>query len=120
MALVKGPHRRNQANRAALPARLPRLADRMVRAFRFNLNALASLTLLPAHPNLIVTRTFSKAYALAGLRVLLAHQPRNDSVEPLGQGRERAVLSRPLPVAAVRARGRRCTRHLRLPNSHTE
>ena len=29
----------------------------------------SALTLLPAHPNLIVTRTFSKAYALAGLRV---------------------------------------------------
>ncbi len=32
-------------------------------------------SLLPAHPNLVVTRTFSKGYALAGLRVgyLLAH-----------------------------------------------
>jgi len=29
----------------------------------------SALRLLPRHPNLIVTRTFSKAYALAGLRV---------------------------------------------------
>jgi len=29
----------------------------------------SALSLLPAHPNLVVTRTFSKAYALAGLRV---------------------------------------------------
>ena len=29
----------------------------------------SALSLLPRHPNLIVTRTFSKAYALAGLRV---------------------------------------------------
>jgi histidinol-phosphate aminotransferase len=29
----------------------------------------SALALLPAHPNLVVTRTFSKAYALAGLRV---------------------------------------------------
>jgi histidinol-phosphate aminotransferase len=29
----------------------------------------SALPLLPAHPNLAVTRTFSKAYALAGLRV---------------------------------------------------
>jgi histidinol-phosphate aminotransferase len=35
----------------------------------------SALPLLPAHPNLVVTRTFSKAYALAGLRVgyLVAH-----------------------------------------------
>ncbi|MCC7248636.1 MAG: histidinol-phosphate transaminase [Lysobacter sp.] len=29
----------------------------------------SALALLPQHPNLVVTRTFSKAYALAGLRV---------------------------------------------------
>lgn len=29
----------------------------------------SALSLLPRHPNLVVTRTFSKAYALAGLRV---------------------------------------------------
>lgn len=29
----------------------------------------SALPLLPTHPNLVVTRTFSKAYALAGLRV---------------------------------------------------
>ena len=29
----------------------------------------SALPLLPVHPNLVVTRTFSKAYALAGLRV---------------------------------------------------
>jgi histidinol-phosphate aminotransferase len=29
----------------------------------------SALALLPGHPNLVVTRTFSKAYALAGLRV---------------------------------------------------
>lgn len=29
----------------------------------------SALALLPAHPNLVVTRTFSKAYALAGLRI---------------------------------------------------
>ena len=29
----------------------------------------SALTLLPRHPNLIVTRTFSQAYALAGLRI---------------------------------------------------
>ena len=29
----------------------------------------SALALQPAHPNLVVTRTFSKAYALAGLRV---------------------------------------------------
>jgi histidinol-phosphate aminotransferase len=35
----------------------------------------SALPLLPRHPNLIVTRTFSKAYALAGLRIgyLIAH-----------------------------------------------
>jgi histidinol-phosphate aminotransferase len=35
----------------------------------------SALALLPAHPNLVVTRTFSKAYGLAGLRVgyLAAH-----------------------------------------------
>ncbi|WP_147653700.1 histidinol-phosphate transaminase [Vulcaniibacterium gelatinicum] len=35
----------------------------------------SALALLPRHPNLVVTRTFSKAYALAGLRVgyALAH-----------------------------------------------
>ena len=29
----------------------------------------SALRLLPAHPNVVVTRTFSKAYALAGLRI---------------------------------------------------
>ncbi|MDQ2703019.1 MAG: histidinol-phosphate transaminase [Pseudomonadota bacterium] len=29
----------------------------------------SALSLLPSHPNLVVTRTFSKAYALAGLRI---------------------------------------------------
>lgn len=29
----------------------------------------SALSMLPAHPNLVVTRTFSKAYGLAGLRV---------------------------------------------------
>ena len=29
----------------------------------------SALALLPGHPNLVVTRTFSKAYALAGLRI---------------------------------------------------
>jgi histidinol-phosphate aminotransferase len=29
----------------------------------------SALSLLPRHPNLVVTRTFSKAYALAGLRI---------------------------------------------------
>lgn len=37
----------------------------------------SALSLLATHPNLIVTRTFSKAYALAGLRVAyaVAHAP---------------------------------------------
>ena len=58
---------------AAFMTRLPRdvlvVVDEAYAQFNDAVDYGSALLLLHAHPNLIVTRTFSKAYALAGLRV---------------------------------------------------
>jgi histidinol-phosphate aminotransferase len=58
---------------AAFLGRIPRevlvVVDEAYAEFADAPDYASALGLLPAHPNLIVTRTFSKAYALAGLRV---------------------------------------------------
>lgn len=52
-----------------VPASVPVLLDEAYIDFVEMDDAVRSLELLAAHPNLVVLRTFSKAYGLAGLRV---------------------------------------------------
>ncbi len=66
---------------AAFMARVPSdvivVVDEAYAEFADAPDYVSALPLLAAHPNLVVTRTFSKAYALAGLRVgfAAAHTP---------------------------------------------
>jgi histidinol-phosphate aminotransferase len=64
----------------------------------------SALALMEAHPNLIVTRTFSKAYGLAGLRVgyLVAHP---DAVAVLERVRESFNVNLPGLAACEAALG---------------
>jgi histidinol-phosphate aminotransferase len=73
-----------------------------------------ALRLLPRHPNLIVTRTFSKAYALAGLRVgyaigaapvaaILERLRESFNVNSLALAAAEAALGDAAHVAQVRA-----------------
>jgi histidinol-phosphate aminotransferase len=75
----------------------------------------SAVALLPGHPNLIVTRTFSKAYALAGLRVgyALAHPGliavmervrESFNVNNVGLAAATAALADQQHVASVRER----------------
>lgn len=54
---------------ACVPATTLVVVDEAYHEFVDDPALTSALRLLPRHPNLIVTRTFSKAYALAGLRV---------------------------------------------------
>lgn len=54
---------------ARVPADVVVVVDEAYAEFTDAPDYASALPLLPAHPNLVVTRTFSKAYALAGLRV---------------------------------------------------
>ncbi|MFD3744739.1 aminotransferase class I/II-fold pyridoxal phosphate-dependent enzyme [Nocardia sp. NPDC058633] len=54
---------------AAIPQRVPVLLDEAYVEFLAPTDRLDIHTLLRRHPNLIVLRTFSKAYGLAGLRI---------------------------------------------------
>lgn len=60
---------------AKVPAHVVVVVDEAYAEFVDAPDWASALALLPRHPNLLVTRTFSKAYALAGLRVgyALAH-----------------------------------------------
>lgn len=63
-----------------------------------------SMALLKGHPNLILTRTFSKAYGLAGLRVGYG-MARPEIWEPLYTVREPFSVNLPAQAAAVAALG---------------
>jgi histidinol-phosphate aminotransferase len=54
---------------ASIPARTLIVVDEAYREYVTAPHSSSALRLLARHPNLIVTRTFSKAYALAGLRI---------------------------------------------------
>lgn len=54
---------------AAVPAHVVVVVDEAYAEMADAPDYASALSLLPAHRNLVVTRTFSKAYALAGLRV---------------------------------------------------
>lgn len=60
---------------AAVPEHVLVVVDEAYGEYMEAAGLVSARTLLAAHPNLVVTRTFSKAYALAGLRVgyLMAH-----------------------------------------------
>lgn len=64
----------------------------------------SALSLLPEHPNLVVTRTFSKAYALAGVRVgyAIAHP---DCIAVMERVRESFNVNAPGLAAAEAALG---------------
>jgi histidinol-phosphate aminotransferase len=54
---------------AQLPRDLLVIVDEAYHQFASDPDAIAAMPLVAEHPNLLVTRTFSKAYGLAGLRV---------------------------------------------------
>lgn len=54
---------------ATVPASTLVVVDEAYGEFQPDARSASAMNLLAAHPNLVVTRTFSKAYALAGLRV---------------------------------------------------
>lgn len=60
---------------AAVPATVLVVLDEAYREFVTDPHAAEGLSLLERHPNLVVLRTFSKAYGLAGLRVGYAVGP---------------------------------------------
>lgn len=63
----------------------------------------SAIRLLDAHPNLVVTRTFSKAYALAGLRIgyLLADASVVDVIERLRESFNVNMLAQVAATAAL-------------------
>ena len=63
----------------------------------------SAIRLLDRHPNLVVTRTFSKAHALAGLRIgyLLAHRSVVDVLERLRESFNVNTLAQVAAVAAL-------------------
>jgi histidinol-phosphate aminotransferase len=63
----------------------------------------ASLDLLPRHPNLVLLRTFSKVYGLAGLRVGFALCGSEAFVQAVNQVRQPFFLSSAAQAAAVEA-----------------
>lgn len=63
----------------------------------------ASLDLLKAHPNLVLLRTFSKIYGLAGLRVGFALSGSEEFVTAVNQVRQPFYLNIPAQAAAVEA-----------------
>ena len=63
----------------------------------------ASLELLRRHPNLMVLRTFSKAYGLAGLRVGYGLCGSEELRAAIDQGRQPFYLNVPAQAAAVQA-----------------
>lgn len=63
----------------------------------------ASLDLLPRHPNLVLLRTFSKAYGLAGLRVGFALSGSDDFVTAVNQVRQPFFCNAAAQAAALEA-----------------
>jgi histidinol-phosphate aminotransferase len=63
----------------------------------------ASLDLLPRHPNLVLLRTFSKVYGLAGLRVGFALCGSEAFVQAVNQVRQPFFLSSAAQAAAIEA-----------------
>nr|WP_244962457.1 histidinol-phosphate transaminase [Oleiagrimonas soli] len=63
----------------------------------------SALSLMAAHPNLVVTRTFSKAYALAGMRVgyLVAHPSVAAVLERLRESFNLGLATQAAAVAAL-------------------
>ena len=90
---------RDQAERLlqALPADLPVLFDEAYIQFNDDPDRADGLSLMREHPNVIVARTFSKAYGLAGLRIgyAVAAEPiiagMNKVVQALKQERARIL-----------------------------
>jgi len=62
-----------------------------------------TLDLLPHHPNLILLRTFSKVYGLAGLRVGFALCGSSEPVDALDRLRQPFFCSAPAQAAAIEA-----------------
>ena len=60
-----------------IPSNVPVLIDEAYREFVRNQDVVDGITLYQDRPNVVVLRTFSKAYGLAGLRVgfAIAHEP---------------------------------------------
>ncbi|MFD0360592.1 aminotransferase class I/II-fold pyridoxal phosphate-dependent enzyme [Nocardia sp. GCM10030253] len=63
------PIRQLKAFLDAVPRRVPVILDEAYAEFLGIADRIDPLALLPRHPNLLVLRTFSKAYGLAGLRI---------------------------------------------------
>ena len=80
---------RDQAERLlqALPADLPVLFDEAYIQFNDDPDRADGLSLMREHPNVIVARTFSKAYGLAGLRIGYAV-----AAEPIIAGMNKVAL----------------------------
>ena len=63
------PHERIQQLLAALPTACLLIIDEAYYEFAYPADDKRTLALLDEYPNLVITRTFSKAYGLAGLRL---------------------------------------------------
>ena len=76
------PRRRWSRFLRAVPADVVVVLDEAYREFVTDADVPDGLTLLAEFPNLVVLRTFSKAYGLAGLRVGYAHRRRSRASPP--------------------------------------
>ena len=72
----------------AVPANVLVVVDEAYCEYQHSSPAGTALSLLPRYPNLVVTRTFSKIYGMAGLRAGLAfaRPPVLDRIRPYGVG----------------------------------
>jgi len=104
LAVIVNPNNPNGGtfNMAPLPALLRRYPDTrfLVDEAFIGLAGQSVVQLVPAHPNLLVTRTLSKAHSLAGFRVGYAVLPQ-PIADDLNQHNDAYPLARPSEAAAV-------------------
>lgn len=104
LAVIVNPNNPNGGtfNMAPLPALLRRYPDTrfLVDEAFIGLAGQSVVRLVPAHPNLLVTRTLSKAHSLAGFRVGYAVLPQ-PIADDLNQHNDAYPLARPSEAAAI-------------------
>jgi histidinol-phosphate aminotransferase len=104
LAVIVNPNNPNGGtfDMAPLPALLRRYPDTrfLVDEAFIGLAGQSVVPLVPAHPNLLVTRTLSKAHSLAGFRVGYAVLPQAVA-DDLNQHNDAYPLARPSEAAAV-------------------
>lgn len=92
---------------ARVPSDVLVVVDEAYREFVRDPQVPDGLELVRAHPNVVVLRTFSKAYGLAGLRVgyAVAHEPVADALRKTSVPFGVSAMAQEAAVASLRAEG---------------